>query len=97
MSLLEQQSSLSIEEQLSFAYQIEAITQENDTLKEKVSTLEAENITLQDEVARLKEQLELAKHQRFGKKSEVGEPLSTETTKLIHINAHTRKKKQKAD
>lgn len=96
MSFLNKQSSLSIEKQLLFAYQVQAIQQENEELKEEVSTLKAENDALQNEIVRLKEQLELAKHQRFGKKSEIGEPLSNgEPSYLIQVNAHTRKKKTK--
>lgn len=96
MSLLNEQSTLSIEEQLSLAYQIESIQSENNELKAENLSLKTEVNTLQDEVARLKEQLELAKHQRFGKKSEVGEPLSnTDASKLIHVHAHIRKKKTK--
>jgi transposase len=96
MFFLNEQSPLSIEQQLSFAYQIEAIRHENSELKSEINVLKTEINVLQDEVVRLKEQLELAKHRRFGKKSEVGEPLSNiDSSKLIHVNAHTRKKKTK--
>ena len=94
MSFLNEQSSLEINTQLSFAYQLTVVKHENIELKAENISLKTENHALQDEVARLKEQLALTKHQRFGKKSEVGEPLSgTQQPNLINVSSHSRKKK----
>lgn len=84
--LLDIENKFSQDTQILLTYALFTIQQENLKLYKEVSQLK-------DEITKLKEQLELAKHQRFGKKSEVGEPLSQDTSKLIHINAHVRKKK----
>jgi len=91
------QQGLSVEQQLYLAYQLATVTQQEiDVLKAENITLKKEVDTLQDEVVRLKEQLKLAQHRHFGKKSEVGEPvIDTSETPLIHVGAHTRKKKTK--
>lgn len=94
MLLSNQSAFLSAEQQLLFAYQLNALGQENDQLKEKVSTLEVENSVLLNEILRLKEQLGLSKQARFGKKSEVGETVPG-MDKPVSVSAHTRKQKTK--
>ena len=92
MSFFSEQS-LPVDAQLSFAYQLIIIKE----LKEENCSLKTENRNLQEKIARLKEQLSLSKHQRFGKKSEVGESVSnTDKSSFINVKAHPRNKKQKA-
>lgn len=94
MSLLDNASqSLSAEKQLERAFQLEA---ELQMAREEISALKASVSQLTEELNRLKEQLALAQHRRFGKKSELGEPISAgEPSTLTHISAHARKKKTK--
>lgn len=93
LSLLDSNNTLAIDKHLLLTYALGAIQQENVALREEVSKLNTKLDSLTDEIAKLKEQLELAKHRRFGKKNEVGEPIAQDTSKLIHVNAHARKKK----
>lgn len=80
-------STLSIEEQLTQAYQLTINLQRvNEALAE-------ENKKLLEENRRLQEQLALSKQRQFGKKSEVGEDMAPESEALITIPAHTRRKK----
>ena len=98
------QQNLSVEQQLYLAYQLAMVTQQeidrlsadNTTLKTENGALKTEVDILQDEITRLKEQLKLAQQRHFGKKSEVGEPIiDTNEVPLVHVGAHTRKKKSK--
>lgn len=90
------QQELSMEQQLYLAYQLAATVtqQEIDALKAENNTLKTENNALHNEITRLKEQLKLAQQRHFGKKSEVGEPITPQgTSETLNVSAHTRKKK----
>lgn len=63
------------------------------TQRETIDVLQTENARLVDENNRLNALLKLAQHQRFGKKSEIGEPILPEKPETVTIAAHTRKKK----
>lgn len=91
------QQGLSVEQQLYLAYQLATVTQQEiDRLNAENSALKTEVDILQDEITRLKEQLKLAQQRHFGKKSEVGEPvIDSNETPVVHVDAHTRKKKTK--
>lgn len=88
---------LSAEQQLYLAYQLTTVKQQEiDELALENTTLKTENHRLNDEIIRLKEQLKLAQHRRFGKKSELGEPVvEPNEIPVIQVTAHTRKKKTK--
>jgi transposase len=70
--------------------ELKAIQEENDTLK-------AKNLALEQEVALLKEQLLLARNNRFGSKSEanIGEDIIKSSDTTLIIPSHTRKKPSK--
>lgn len=86
-------------DQLKMAYMLGF---ELDKAKEEIQHLSSlkqqadiEITSLKEEVARLKEQLQLAQTHRFGKKSEVGEPISN-LDKSIVVAAHSRKISKKS-
>lgn len=101
----------SIEEQIYLAYQIGVVSSEekvnvlnteNKALKTKNTelttenkTLKTQNTVLHDEIQRLKEQLGLAQHRQFGKKTEEHSSSETETLPPTQVRAHTRKQKTK--
>lgn len=88
--------AMSIEEKLAFFYQLHLVQDENQTLKVEVDELKDKVGSLEDEITRLKEQLELAKHKQFGKKSETLPPTEDEANLPdITIRSHTRKRKTK--
>lgn len=90
-----EQSGMSVEQQLTIAYQLVLTQEENNVLKTENTTLKAEKTALQEEISRLKEQLALAKHRQFGKKSEIGEPIVDEEATSLSVSAYTRRKKSK--
>ncbi len=59
----------------------------------KIQSLDAKVFSLEEEITRLKEQIKLMQHQRFGKKSEInlGEPIANADS-LLHIAGYTRKR-----
>jgi transposase len=93
--LNEEQSGLSAEQQFYLAYQLTLTQEENTGLKTTIDTLKAENTSLQAEVNRLKEQLTLATHRKFGRQSEVGEPVLGDDSGCVSVSTYTRKKKSK--
>jgi len=64
------------------------------TAYEEIHSLQTENARLIEENNRLKEQLKLAQHHRFGQSRETGElPISPESSETVPVKAHVRKKK----
>lgn len=72
---------------------------EHEEALRKIQTLDAKVLSLEEEINRLKEQLKLMQHQRFGKKTEVniGEPIvNPQDHPLQTVAGYTRRKATKA-
>lgn len=67
---------------------------EHEEALRKIQSLDAKIFSLEEEISRLKEQLKLMQHQRFGKKSEInlGEPIANPDSLLQTVSGYTRKK-----
>lgn len=76
--------------------ELDKTKEENQQLRALQQQTEIENNYLKAENARLKEQLALAQSRRFGKKTEVGEPIADHNhSQTINVAAHKRKVKGK--
>lgn len=73
---------------------------EHEEALRKIQTLDAKVLSLEEEITRLKEQLKLMQHRRFGKKTEanVGEDIvNLEDNPSQNVAGYTRRKARKSD